>query len=226
MLTNLYIQRQSVIHSLNFWTKFLGFSLVLPLLAFIAPPRILLVLLGFLFIILFLGKISFRKFWSLIKLYAISLTIGVIILSVLFSTPLEGLVLALRFNLLIAFGILFAAVTNPIEIPSGFLQTRIPHKYGVTLMVGYRLMPLLSQKIQTIIDAQRTRGARVSPAFFTNLAIPVLHSTLETSVRLSDALISRGYDPNGRITLLPSKFGRQDALFFLALALILVLGVV
>ena len=50
-------------------------------------------------------------------------------------------------------------VTNPIEFPMGFLQVGIPHRFGVTLMVGYRMMPLLSKKISTIIDAQKSRGA-------------------------------------------------------------------
>jgi len=45
--------------------------------------------------------------------------------------------------------------------------------------------------------------------------VPILHSTLETSVKLSDTLISRGYDPDGRITTPPNKFKKGDYLLFL-----------
>lgn len=240
MFNNLYIQKRSIIHSLNFWTKFLCFSLILPLTAFVSVPKVIPLLVTLLLFVLYLSRISYVRFWQLIKIYAISLSIGIIILSLAFSQgpfidrALQGIVLSTRFILLISFGILFAAVTNPIEIPAGFLQTKIPHKYGITLMVGYRLMPLLSQKIQTIIDAQRARGAKIDlslqnlprlPLAISALAIPVLHSTLETSVRLSDALISRGYDPEGKITPLPMRFGPLDLIFISTTLVALVIAV-
>jgi energy-coupling factor transporter transmembrane protein EcfT len=137
--------------------------------------------------------------------------------------------------LLISFGILFSLITNPIEFPTGFMQIGIPHKFGVTLMVGYRMMPLLSNKINTVIDAQKARGAdfkfrlnKISD-FFTrifSLIIPIIHSTLETSVRLSDTLISRGYDPDGKITKPRTVFSIPDFLIIGISILILVISLV
>ncbi len=228
MLDNLYAERRSLIHNLNFWVKFMGFSFVLPLTAFLATSKGLLILGAVFVITLLLSRIGLWLFWRMSKIYIISVFVSLILLSLVTSAgPLlgrliEGTILSLRFVLLIVFGLLFAVITNPIEIPAAFLQTKIPHKYGVTLMVGYRLMPLLSQKIQTIINAQRARGARIDlslkniprlPIVLFALAIPILHSTLETSVRLSDALISRGYSPNGKITPIPLRVGGYDLLF-------------
>lgn len=225
MITTSYIQKSSIIHGLNFWTKLLCLSLILPLATFISSAK-WLPLLVFVFITIFtLSKISSQRFWRMVKVYIISITVGLLILSLLFSSGnsqekiISGLVLASRFSLLISFGVLFSAVTNPIEIPAGFMQIKIPHKFGVTLMVAYRMMPLLSKKIKTIIDAQRGRGAsfRLSlkkPSRFfyqiISLAIPLLHATLEMSVRLSDALISRGYNPEGKITVPPARSSIYD----------------
>lgn len=229
MIKEVYIQRASAVHSLNFWVKFLCLLLVLPLASFISSPELLGFLVFTFILLLFLSKIGLRKFWRLSKLYLVGITTGVILLSALFSLGawqervILGLILALRFILLISFGLLFSAVTNPIEIPIGFLQAKIPHKFGITLMVGYRMMPLLTQKIQTIINAQKARGAKVGlslktlphlPYVLVSLAVPVLHSTLEMSVRLSDALISRGYNPEGKITVPPGRIKSTDFVFF------------
>jgi len=161
MIKELYIKKESLIHKLNFWTKFLCLLLFLPLAGFLAPIKILPVLIIVFFYFLISSKIPFKKFWGLTKFYIIPITIGIIILALFFyKGPLEqrllqSLILVIRFIILISFGVLFAMVTSPIEIPAGLLKVRIPHKYGITVMGAFRMLPLISQKIKSIIDAQR-----------------------------------------------------------------------
>lgn len=240
MTLNVYIQKSSIIHNLNFWTKLLCLSLILPLTVFVSPVKWLPALFFFFIIVFMLSKISFSKFWKTTKLYIVSITIGLLILSLFFTAGaiseriFSGLILALRFALLISFGILFSLVTNPIEIPAGFMQIKIPHKFGVTLMVAYRMMPLLSQKLKTIVEAQKARGASFRLSFkkpnkfffqLTSFAIPLLHATLEMSVRLSDALISRGYDPEGKITVPEAKWEVFDFVLISFSLLLLVVNI-
>jgi len=224
-MNSIYIEQSSLIHNLNFWTKFICLLLILPLVSFIAKTELLSYLVGLFVLILILSKIPLSKFLKTTKGYVIPIFIGLIILSLIFSEGsinqklVSGSLLAVRFVLLISFGILFSMVTNPIEFPIGFLQVGIPHRFGVTLMVGYRMMPLLSKKISTIIHAQKARGADFNlrltkiGSFFQrifSLIIPIIHSTLETSVKLSDTLLSRGYDPYGKITKPIISFHLQD----------------
>lgn len=237
MIKQLFVQKASVIHDLDFWTKFLCLLLLFPLSTFIAPVKFLPLLIAIFIAILLLSKIGLEKFWQNTRLYHIPITIGVVLLSLVFSPGvlqerfLYGAILAIRFILLISFGVLFSMVTNPIEIPGGFLRAKLPHKYGITLMVGYRMMPLISDKIATIIDAQKARGAEIKlslkalpklPPIFASLLVPILHSTLETSVRLSDTLISRGYNPDGKITVPRTKLGILDVFLLIGSLLILV----
>lgn len=224
-MKELYVEKTSLIHSLDFWTKFLCLLLLIPLSGFIASWKLLPAVFLFFIILMVLSKISFRTFWNSMKLYSIAITAGVIILALLFSQGslmnrlIEGLILSIRFIVLISLGILFAMVTNPIEIPLGLMRVKIPHKYGITVMVAFRMFPLITQKIGNIVDAQRARGARLEfsmrglPKFFPQVAslmVPALYSTLETSVKLSDTLLSRGYNPDGKITLPPGKFKKSD----------------
>ncbi|MDD4989878.1 MAG: energy-coupling factor transporter transmembrane component T [Candidatus Pacebacteria bacterium] len=234
MIKDFYIQENSPLHNLNFWTKFFCFLLLLPLAGFLAPPFLLMVIIAIFIVLLILSKINFNKFWGLTKIYFIPITIGVIILSLFFSLGSlgqrlsEGLILALRFIALISFGMLFSMVTNPIEIPAGLLKAKIPHKYGITIMVAFRMLPLISQKIKNIVDAQKARGAdfKISfqlPSHAIALMVPVLHSTLETSVKLSDTLISRGYNPDGKITIPPQEIKITDGvILFLSIAVLLI----
>jgi len=231
-----YIEKISLIHNLTFWTKLICLLLLTPISAFLAPPKVLLVIVFFFTVLLLASKISLKKIWDVTKFYNIPIATGVILLALIFSQGvllnrlIEGLILSIRFVILICFGVLFAMVTNPIEIPIGMLKAKIPHKYGITVMVAFRMLPLISQKIKNIIDAQRARGARLELSIrnlpklipqFISLMVPISHSTLETSVELSDTLISRGYNPDGRITIPPSKFKKSDyVLFFFSGALL------
>lgn len=236
-MKELYIQKISLIHELNFWTKFICLLVLTPISAFLAPPKLLLIIVFFFIVLLFTSKISLKKIWNLTKFYNIPIATGVILLALIFSQDIllnrliEGLILSLRFIILICFGVLFAMVTNPIEIPTGMLKARIPHKYGITVMLAFRMLPLISQKIKNIIDAQRARGSslklnikslpRLLPRLI-SLMVPILHSTLETSIEFSDTLISRGYNPNGKITIPPSKFKKSDYVLLLFSGLLLV----
>lgn len=225
MVKELYVEKTSMIHDLNFWTKFNCFLLLIPISAFLASPKLLLVIVIFFICVSSVSKIGFKKIWSATKIYIIPILIGITLLAMAFyhgslqDRLIAGLILAVRFIVLICFGVFFAMVTNPIEIPTGMLKARIPHKYGITVMVAFRMFPLFSRKIGNIIDAQRARGCRIKLSLknlhllipqFISLIIPLIHSTIETSVRVSDTLISRGYNPEGKITLPPSKFKKSD----------------
>lgn len=234
----LYIEKTSLTHDLNFWTKFICLLLLIPISAFLAPPKLLLVIVFFFAVLSFVSKISLKKIWNVTKFYNIPIAIGMTSLALIFSQGallnrlVGGLILSVRFMILIYFGVLFAMVTNPIEIPTGMLKAKIPHKYGITVMVAFRMLPLISQKIKNIIDAQRARGAGLKLSIkhlpklipqLISLMIPIFHSTLETSVKLSATLISRGYNPDGRITNPPSRFKKSDYTLFLFSGALLVL---
>jgi len=241
MIKNIYIQKSSIIHNVDFWPKFIVFLILFPLTAFMAKTKILILLGIILVAIIIASKIDLKKFLREIKNYVIPITIGITILALFFRPGsinvrlLQGAELSLRFALLIAFGIFFSMVTNPIEIPVGFLRAKIPHKYGVTLMVGYRMMPLISRKITTIIQAQKARGASFRPSlkkinkFFlqlTSLIIPSIYATLDMSVKLSDALISRGYNPEGKITVPTKKWNIYDFCLISLSVLILIVSLI
>ena len=217
----------SVVHRLNCWTKLIIFLVVVPVCGFVMPlPGTLALLLVFACVFL-LARIPFRRFWKAAGLYMMGLLVAVLILSGLLLTGpfLERLGVAasfvLRLFVMLCFGVLFTLTTNPRELPSAFLRVGLPHRFGVTLLVAMRMVPLISQRVRTIIDSQRARGLRLNLADLFRrrrmgvveaFIIPILNCTMKTSVHMSDTLISRGYDPHGKVTLPPDGWSFADAL--------------
>jgi len=221
----LFIEKHSMIHALDFWTKFLCLLLLIPLAAFLSKPVLLLLLVAISAALVSLSKVPLKTFLDVSKSYIVPVSLAAMVLALSFSEDgvwdrlMQGVHLSLKFSILVGLGVLFPMVTSPLEMPQGFLRARLPHKYGVTLMVAFRMLPLIVQKASNVFDAQRARGAKVEwslravPRFLPHmmaLIIPMIYSTLEVAVNLSDTLVSRGYDPSGKITVPPTKIKSGD----------------
>jgi energy-coupling factor transport system permease protein len=237
----LYLERGSIPHNLDLWTKLLCLLILLPVATFMGPPWTLIPISLYLLLLIGLSKLPVRIFWRQVRLYYVVLTVAIMILSLVFSVgnlpsrAIIGLVLSARFGALIGSGVLFAMITDPIEFPIGLLRAKVPHKYGVTIMVAYRMMPLLANRVTGVVQVQKARGARYSLSLSSlprlaselmSLMVPVVYSTLEASVGLSDTLLARGYDPNApTITIPPTHLKKWDVGFALLSALLLVVAV-
>ena len=227
-----YLDRGSALHNMNLWTKVLSLLVAMPLATFIAAPWALMPISLAFGLLIMMSKVKLRVFWRQVRLYYISVAAAMLILSLAFSTgdlpsrAIAGLVLSVRFAVVIGLGVLFSMVTDPIEIPAGLLKARIPHRYGVVMMIAFRMMPLIADKVTGVVEAQRARGAGLSfsgfgllgiPSRAMSLMVPLVYSTLEASVGLSDTLIARGYDPKApTITVPPTHVDKRDLGMLLA----------
>lgn len=218
MFEQLYLERGSILHNLDFWTKLLCLLVAIPIPTFIGPPWLLIPISLYLLVLIVLSKVNLQVFWEQVRLYYILLTVAIMILSLAFSDgdllprAITGLVLSARFAVSIGCGVLFSMITDPIEIPIGLLRAGVPHRYGIVMMVAFRMMPLIANKVIGVVEVQKARGARFSFSLsglprlsseLRSLMIPIVYSTLETSVGLSDTLLARGYNPNAPIITVP-----------------------
>jgi biotin transport system permease protein len=70
-----------------------------------------------------------------------------------------------------------------------------PEKLSLMLSLALRFIPLLFEKFQEIREAQRARGLDRN---FLALLMPLLIKTLRMANDLTEAIDSRGYDPDRR----------------------------
>ncbi|MHA1757332.1 MAG: energy-coupling factor transporter transmembrane component T family protein [Promethearchaeota archaeon] len=227
MSEQIFVEETSIIHDLGFWTKFICLLILLPLSCFLLNPLLLFLPLIVLVIMIFASKVGLCRFLSFSRNYFVAIIIGITLLGLIFYSGnieqklTDAAILAARFIILIGFGIMFSMVTKPIEIPWGMIEIKIPHKYGITLMVGFRLIPLIRKEFRSIIDAQKSRGAHLSIFFFPrifqilkSIFLPLIYSTLNLSIKMSDTLIARGYNPHARMTIPPYKIKISDVIVF------------
>jgi energy-coupling factor transport system permease protein len=101
------------------------------------------------------------------------------------------------FNLLTVSIIFFRAIT-PEEMGDALRKIGIPFGFSFILTTGMRYVPLIGQKIRSIIDAQQARGIDLRPRFkniknFMALLMPLLVQAFILADELALALESRGF---------------------------------
>lgn len=120
----------------------------------------------------------------------------------LFTSWALGLLVVLRFAVLVLLGMLVSfttRVSDMIEtIERGLAPLRVlgvnPEKVSLALSLALRFIPLLYTQVQEIREAQRVRGLERNLAA---IALPLLVRTLKMAGDLTDAIEARGFDSEG-----------------------------
>lgn len=227
MEVGVYLPMKSPIQKIDIRVRMLLFLLIFPVATVLANLPFLLGLILLIPLLLWLSRISMKTFWKNAKYYIIFSFTSFVILSLildhgsyLFVSLIEGLLLGARFATLISFGMIYAFTTNPNEIPQALMKLHIPHRFGILIMIGFRLYPLILQKMSTITQAIKARGidARISifrpreaVRIIRLIMVPFIIATLEMGARLGDTMVSRGYHPFMPITISPKlRFKHLD----------------
>lgn len=227
----------SDVHSLNLWIKFSVLLMILPGVLFLIEPIFLFIPALFILFLIIASKINFFILWLQSRTFLFFFFIGTIIFSIFFGKGefmnrlYDGLIWALRFDLVILSAIFLTIIIDPIEIPMAMNQIGIPHRFGITIMVAIRMIPLIKSGIVNVIFAQKARGLNWSinyknitkfPFKLISLMVPIVFLSLEASVSLSDTLIARGYNPYGSITKRPFKWKKFD-IYICIISILLIL---
>lgn len=159
-------------------------------------------LLGALISVVGLGAIAHipaRMVWAQVRPVLVILLL-LILAHGLLTHWQTGLVLALRFLILVVLATLTTLTTRTLEMVEAIAQALRPfRRWGVnpeqiSLMVAIalRFIPVLLEQIHQIRDAQRARGQERP---IVTLLIPLLVKTLHLADDLTDALDARCFDP-------------------------------
>jgi energy-coupling factor transport system permease protein len=170
-----YARIPSFLASLDALSKFFWLVCV-AVLVFIYPPQLNLALfVALVLIALLLGRVGLQRIWRalVILLFLASLfLIGglfygegepIFRLGPLVYTweglTVRGAAAARILNVMLS-SMLFVWVTNPRDFVTGLIRLRLPYRIAFTVFVGLNYIPILTNEIGTIRDAQRLRGLR------------------------------------------------------------------
>ncbi|MCU0570881.1 MAG: energy-coupling factor transporter transmembrane protein EcfT [Oculatellaceae cyanobacterium Prado106] len=244
-----YIPRNSPIHHLDPRVKMLWVVLCSVLSWYIRDPFPMLVLLGFLVLYWVMGQVTAQGIrfalaisplliasfvmWNLIGRQG-----GEAFFSLGFLQLTAGnlaLAIAATARILIMSGSFYAllATTDFGAIIAGLTHLRLPYSLAFGVGLSLQLIPLVIQEFTAITDAQRSRGQELDRGNlierirkYLAIAVPLLLRSLRLGQNLSFALITYrfGLTPH-RTSLYQLKFRTADYCF-IAMLLILTLGLI
>jgi energy-coupling factor transport system permease protein len=223
-----YRYRDTRFHNLNPLVKFLICAAIIALALVLEDPVSLLILLIITLLIVIEARIN--RGWVF---YAkISLWIGVFIVTlnlvlsqsgdtILFQARLNlplfetlritleslvfGIVMALRLVVVISAFAVLSLTLSPNEMLRVMIRFKIPAGSVFLVSLATRFVPSLLDDVDTLMDVQRARGAKLKRIRGKGpIIIPLLSNSLERSVSVAEAMEARGFsgefrhDPNKR----------------------------
>ncbi len=140
------------------------------------------------------------------------------------------------FLALFAFSLILTMTTSPIALIEGLTRLMTPLRwlrlpvddFAMMTLIALRFIPTLLEEIELLIKAQTSRGADLVHGSFRErlqslaaLFIPFIHGTLRRASDLATALEARGYEVQGRQTLLhDTGLSRGDYLVVVVVVLL------
>jgi energy-coupling factor transport system permease protein len=147
---------------------------------------------------------------------------------------LYGIAMGLRVALMIAAASLWMMTTSPQKITLGFVKMGLPFKAGMAISTLIRFVPFLIAELQTIIEAQRARGASftrgsIIKRFKNTIAvvIPLFSRAFMVAQQLALAMDARGFGArNGRTSIIVIDLRDVDRAIMIFCLLIFVTSII
>jgi len=256
-----YIPGKSVLHALNPVTKLIlvivivGLCVLSSLMPFLCI-LILILVAGAVFSGLkdeISGQVPFLLLLSFFLVVLTSLTVqdGAMLVALLPSSPgdsdgfgitegglMFGLILSLRFIVMITAFQLFVITTKPSDLVTGLLTFRLPVDYVLMLLIALRFIPSLQLEAKRIHEAQLCRGYNPGTGIsgkirsMKPIMIPLVANSLAKTQVLGLTLDMRGYRSKKTLPFHQLIFGTGDyisaflGVFILVIFLTLHLGLI
>lgn len=198
MTVSLYTHRNSPIHRMKAIAKILLMAIAGIMIFQIHSATLLavvLILVGLLFCI---AKLPWPKVLRELRFIVLPV-LTIVIIHCLFNDWLIGLLIALRFSVLMLLALIVTLTTRTSEMIEALEQLLQPlaifgvntSKVSMMVSIAIRFIPVLIAQFRDIQDAQRARGLD-NPSI--TLILPLFVKTLRMANDLTDALDARCYD--------------------------------
>lgn len=162
------------------------------------------------------------------------LVLVISLMCILFWLPSQslsyGIMVALRLDIMLFAGILFASCIRVEEFSLGLIKLGMPYRIAFSISLAFRLIPSLFSIILTTTEAQQIRGLNLREGNlfkralkYIPLFIPVISILLRDAQHLSMALESKGFGFSNRRTVCFDY--QMNAADFVALTLLFLLFV-
>ncbi len=157
------------------------------------------------FLLLFLGMSLFKLLrpWVRSLKLMLPLVVLVFVVSLLSFSLIPALSLSLRLFNLFTLSFIFFQSMDPQELGDSLRQMGVPYEFSFILTTSLRYVPLITGRMQGIMDAQRSRGIDLrlrlrNVPHFMALFMPLLIQAFVLAEQLAMAMETRGFVAKGR----------------------------
>lgn len=197
MTLGLYVPRRSPIHRLPAGVKLMGLAIAGIITFYISNLAGLVALTITALLLIQLAHLPWRlvaiQLRAMLWIFA-----GILILHTLFTHWIIGIILVLRFTVLLLLATLVTLTTQVSDMVDTLERSLTPLKplgirpaqVSLMIAIAIRLIPVLLEQIHEVQDAQRARG--IDTPIIT-LFVPVLIRVLQLADHLAEALDARAY---------------------------------
>jgi energy-coupling factor transport system permease protein len=246
-----YVQRDSVLHSLNPLTKFtLALAIVFISIFSSGYLTSLLLLLVVIVPLSFVGKV-FKEYFRTFLRVILPAGLFIFFMQAFFQPGGETVIFKFWFlditqeSLLFAFRIttritvmvssftLFLLTTHPSELMSDLTRRGLPGQFAYVIISSLQILPQMQAKAQTIIAAQRSRGLETEGGFFKRIGTlvplvgPLVFGSLAEVEERAIAIEARGFTSKKVKTSLHEIHDRTaDKVIRWALILLVIISIV
>jgi len=243
MKTSLYVDRNSIVHRLHPTLKIFALFAAFWSVYWIDNPLVLIPMMALeIAVALAIGAgenvYRFRWFFILIVVptmitWMISFRSGPPLVNLWIIHPsalsiLFGLGKGLKVAALVLASVLFLSSTKVEELSVGLSRLGFPYRFGFTITLAFRLVPLFIDSALTVVDAQRLRGYDFDAGGpmqrvrrYVPVIIPVFMGALRKANNMAMALEARGFGrDNAPTSFIEYRMHPRDAQAFLVLVLV------
>lgn len=154
-----------------------------------------------------------------------------------YTLSTSDLVLALSFAFRVvvffsSFSIFFLT-TTPDELAMTLTSWRVPYAYTFAFITAIRFVPVLAEELQSIIDAQKSRGLELEGGRITNrvrkmipVLVPLFINVIRRAMELAEAMEVKCFGVSKRRTYLRElQMRARDFIFLVFVVLLFLIGV-
>jgi energy-coupling factor transport system permease protein len=176
----------------------LAFAAMLMFTANLTALAIEFAIVGFFAIVLGLAHAWLKMLRVLLSMTAF--LVAVMLFSFDLATALAG---ALRLVAMTTAFFVFFQTTAPEDLANALVASGVPYAFAFILTTAMQFVPVLSRKMQDVIDAQRARGIRLecdlaSVCNYPGLFAPLLIQSFTLADQLAEAMEARGFGATRR----------------------------
>lgn len=221
----LYTEADSLFHRLHPISKLLVMMTLVAAPFLVLAPLVMAGLLVFYAVLLVIGggTRNFAGAWKLLIVFWVFTFLIWVIIPRWRHQPWSypaAMMLATRVDVLVIAGLWFVTVTRIEEFTLALTRLGLPYKPAFALSLGFRLVPLFYQNLQTIAEAQKARGVDLEsggPVEKARHVLPMIGILLSYAIRNAEmmamSLEAKGFGYSSqRTSLLHPRFSWRDVL--------------